>query len=285
MSNVNPAPSKNPLLQTLITMVGQSNVITIHRPLVDFLGGSLEGAMLLSQLLYWTPRSVMGGWIAKSDLELQNELCLKRYSVRAAREMLEEKGVIESKLQKFNGFPTQHYRVRLDALEAQWRAFLRLSENEQTDCAKTDDGLSENEQSLTETTNRESLVVVVVSAAEIFKKYEQEIGALTPLIADAIHADIKDYSAEWVVEAMQIAVKANKRSWAYVQGILKRCKEKNVRPSLNRLEISHGNNGSGNSKRAKQPRPEKADDPPYTDADRAAAEIVKQRSRQPVPTV
>lgn len=284
MSDNNPAPSKNPLLQTLLAMFGQSNVITIHRPLVDFMDGSLEGAMLLSQLLYWTPRSVLGGWVAKSDIELQEELCLKRYSVRAARDLLEERSLIETKLQKFNGSPTQHYRVRLDELELQWQAFLvRLSENGQTDRAKTHKpGLSENGQSLTEITYRES--GVVVNAATIFKNYEQEFGALTPMIADAVNDDIDTYSAEWVDEAMQIAVKANKRSWNYVQGILKRCKEKNIRPQLNKLEDSHGNNGSSNSKRTKPSRPEKADTAEYTDEDRAAAQRVKQRSQR-VPAV
>lgn len=128
-------------------------------------------------------------------------------------------------------------------------------------------------------------VLVVVNAAAIFQNYESEFGGLTAMIADAINDDIETYSAEWVFEAMQIAVLANKRSWNYVQGILKRCKEKNVRPSLNRLENQNGNNGSGNSKSAKTSRPQKANAPAYTDADRAAAERVKKRIQPAVSAV
>lgn len=141
-----------PLIQTLIGMSGQNNVITVYRPMVQFLG-SLEAAMLLSQLLYWTPKSTMGGWIAKSDREFQNELCLKRYSIRSASKLLAQLNLIETKRKKFNKAPTTHYRVNIGSLEKQWIQFLRLSENEQSDYAKTNNpGLSENEQSLTEIT-------------------------------------------------------------------------------------------------------------------------------------
>jgi hypothetical protein len=143
---------KNPLLQTLLQMVGQSNVITVHRPLVKFTG-SLEAAMLLGQLLYWTPRSTRAGWIAKSDAEFGDELCLTRYSVRAGRQRLFEMGIIETDVRKFKGFPTQHYHVLLDKLNELWGSYLaRLSEIEQTDCANSDVPLSEIEQTLTETT-------------------------------------------------------------------------------------------------------------------------------------
>jgi hypothetical protein len=142
----------NSLLQTLIGMSGQGKVITVHKPLVLFLD-SLEAAMMLGQLLYWTPRSSMRGWIAKSDREFQDELCLKRYSIRSASKLLSKRNLIETKTKKFNKAPTKHYKVNMGNLEKQWIAFLRLSENEQSDYSKTNNlGLSVNEQSLTEIT-------------------------------------------------------------------------------------------------------------------------------------
>lgn len=159
MTDSKPAPSKpqskNPLAASLLQMAGQSNVITVRRPFVAFTG-SLEAAMLLDQLLYWTPRSVMGGWIAKSDAELQDELCLKRYSVRAARDRLVEMKLVEVDVRRFNNFPTQHYRVNMAVLTSLWSEFVsRLCENEQTVCAFSNSRLSENEQTLTETTYRD----------------------------------------------------------------------------------------------------------------------------------
>ncbi len=76
--------SKSPITRTLIAMSGQENVITIYRSFVEFTG-SYEGAALLSQLLYWTPKSKMGGWIAKTDAEFTHELCITQHGLRRAR--------------------------------------------------------------------------------------------------------------------------------------------------------------------------------------------------------
>lgn len=121
------------------------------------------------------------------------------------------------------------------------------------------------------------LVVVNADFGEICKAYEQEFGALTPMIADAIRDSVDTYPAEWIPEAMQIAVQANKRSWNYVEGILKNCKAKNLRPSLNRLEKLHANGNAGNSKRAGQSKPATARTTKYSDADRAAADAINQQ--------
>ena len=113
------------------------------------------------------------------------------------------------------------------------------------------------------------------NGGNIFKLYEQEFGGLTPMISDAIKDTEKTYPADWIPEAMQIAVERNVRNWKFVEGILKRCKAKNVRPSLNKLEAKHanGNNGSGNTKGAgsKQQKPVARG---YSDADRAAADAI-----------
>jgi DnaD/phage-associated family protein len=59
----------------------------------------------------------------------------------------------------------------------------------------------------------------------IFKLYEENIGPLTPLIADALKDAEQTYPPEWVAEALEIAVKSNKRNWKYVEAILRRWKE------------------------------------------------------------
>lgn len=214
-------PSKNPILQTMLLMVGQSNVITIHRPLVDFLDGNLEAAMLLGQLLYWTPRSVMAGWIAKTDAEFQGELCLKRYSLRAAKELLEKRELIETDVRKFNGFPTQHYYVRTDNLSAQWNAFIiGLSENGQTVCLKTDEpGLSENGQSLTEITTE------ITKTDERFGEISKCLallagGVLNSSSADLITTWMEKHTNEWIIKAIDLAKEKKATSANYVDTIL-----------------------------------------------------------------
>jgi DNA replication protein len=59
----------------------------------------------------------------------------------------------------------------------------------------------------------------------IFRLYEENIGPLTPLIADALSDAEETYSAEWIAETIELAVKNNKRSWRYCEAILKRWKE------------------------------------------------------------
>ncbi|MFH2040136.1 MAG: DnaD domain protein [Chloroflexota bacterium] len=59
-------------------------------------------------------------------------------------------------------------------------------------------------------------------AANAFAVYEANIGALTPILADAIRADIDDFSEAWVCDAILEAVKSNARSLKYVEAILKR---------------------------------------------------------------
>jgi len=59
----------------------------------------------------------------------------------------------------------------------------------------------------------------------IFKLYEENIGPLTPLLADALKDAEQTYPPEWVAEAMEIAVKSNKRNWKYVEAILRCWKE------------------------------------------------------------
>jgi DNA replication protein len=59
----------------------------------------------------------------------------------------------------------------------------------------------------------------------VFKLYEENIGPLTPLIADALKDAEGTYSPEWITDAIELAVKNNKRNWKYCEAILKRWKE------------------------------------------------------------
>ncbi|HSG43646.1 MAG TPA: DnaD domain protein [Anaerolineales bacterium] len=59
----------------------------------------------------------------------------------------------------------------------------------------------------------------------VFKLYEENIGPLTPMIADTLK-DVEDhYQPEWIADAIELAVKNNKRNWKYCEAILKRWKE------------------------------------------------------------
>ncbi len=57
---------------------------------------------------------------------------------------------------------------------------------------------------------------------DIFTLYEQNIGMLTPMIADELRQAEKLYPVIWIEDAIKEAVSLNKRSWRYIARILER---------------------------------------------------------------
>jgi DNA replication protein len=60
------------------------------------------------------------------------------------------------------------------------------------------------------------------SAGNIFILYEQNIGIITPMIAEELKEADKLYPPQWIEEAFKEAVTLNKRSWKYIARILER---------------------------------------------------------------
>ena len=57
---------------------------------------------------------------------------------------------------------------------------------------------------------------------DIFTLYEQNIGMLTPMIADELREAEKLYPESWIGDAIREAVNQNKRKWNYISAILER---------------------------------------------------------------
>ncbi len=57
---------------------------------------------------------------------------------------------------------------------------------------------------------------------DIFTLYEQNIGMLTPLIAEELSEAEKLYPEIWIKDAIKAAVNQNKRKWNYISAILER---------------------------------------------------------------
>jgi DNA replication protein len=56
----------------------------------------------------------------------------------------------------------------------------------------------------------------------IFELYEQNIGPLTPMVAEYLKDAENQYPADWFQPAFRRAVEHNKRSWSYIAAILRR---------------------------------------------------------------
>lgn len=58
--------------------------------------------------------------------------------------------------------------------------------------------------------------------SNIFVLYEDNIGTISPMLAEELKLAEQEYNYDWVQEAFQIAVNQNKRNWGYISAILRR---------------------------------------------------------------
>ena len=70
--------------------------------------------------------------------------------------------------------------------------------------------------------NNGKSIHVEIERPNIFVLYEQNIGLLSPLIADDLRDAADRYPAEWIEAAFREAVQHNKRKWSYIRAILRR---------------------------------------------------------------
>jgi DnaD/phage-associated family protein len=71
----------------------------------------------------------------------------------------------------------------------------------------------------------EAPITLLVERPNVFVLYEQNIGALTPMIVEELRDAEKNYPARWIEEAIKIAVENNVRRWRYVATILERWRQ------------------------------------------------------------
>jgi DnaD/phage-associated family protein len=64
--------------------------------------------------------------------------------------------------------------------------------------------------------------VMPVEHKDVFSLYEENIGMLTPMIAEEIKDALSQYPEEWIRDAIHESVDANKRNWRYIARILER---------------------------------------------------------------
>jgi DnaD/phage-associated family protein len=72
----------------------------------------------------------------------------------------------------------------------------------------------------------------------IYKLYEENIGAITPMMAEILKDDEKTYPNSWIEDAIRIAVTRNARNWKYVQAILDRWQKEGRGNEQNRRDNS-----------------------------------------------
>ena len=78
--------------------------------------------------------------------------------------------------------------------------------------------------------------VAATERPDIFTLYEQNIGMLTPMIADELLQAEKLYPVIWIEDAIREVVSLNKRSWRYIARILENWSSEGKRDGTHRRD-------------------------------------------------
>ncbi len=82
--------------------------------------------------------------------------------------------------------------------------------------------------------DQDNPITLDTAPGNIFRLYEEHIGPLTPMIAEALQDAEQEYSTEWIADAIRAAVENNVRKWTYVTAILKGWKKEGKHARTNR---------------------------------------------------
>jgi DNA replication protein len=96
--------------------------------------------------------------------------------------------------------------------------YLLNTESERQAMAKIESG----ELKLSGLKAKEPALVDKEELPDVFTLYEQNIGMLTPMIAEELRDALKLYTESWIRDAIKEAVNHNKRKWSYISAILER---------------------------------------------------------------
>jgi DnaD/phage-associated family protein len=79
-------------------------------------------------------------------------------------------------------------------------------------------------------------ITLLVERPNIFVLYEQNIGALTPMVVEELRDAEQTYPMRWIEEAIQLAVTNNVRKWRYILSILERWRQEGKQDGVDRRD-------------------------------------------------
>lgn len=108
-----------------------------YYPKLVKVAGSVNAAIFLSQLGYWTPKaSDPDGWVYKTQVEWEAETGLTRWEQETARRQLRERGIL-TEIKR--GMPARlFFRIDVDALTASWDEAFNAQDVEKPQARKGD---------------------------------------------------------------------------------------------------------------------------------------------------
>jgi DnaD/phage-associated family protein len=86
-------------------------------------------------------------------------------------------------------------------------------------------------------------VEILPERPNIYRLYEENIGPLTPLIAETLRDAETEYPVQWIADAIRVAVENNAAHWNFVRAVLQRWKKEGRRSEI--AERSDESTGDG----------------------------------------
>jgi hypothetical protein len=172
------ASAREDTLTLIQSFTGQKNILTIPAEFIHYTG-SIDCALFLSQLLYWSDKGKRkDGFIYKTYSEWEKEICLNEYKARKAANILKAKGILETKLKKANGSPTVHYRLDLNKFSESFMEFLKERD------AVIEESLTETTTEITTEKKREELANASSHCESTFDDFQEDSNVTSNVSAE-----------------------------------------------------------------------------------------------------
>jgi DNA replication protein len=166
--------------------------------------GEIKVLLYIFELIYLKKGNLR--FVSRNELINQitagNDKDLSPESITGALKALTEKGIVLHLLAEGTESPEDLYFINTEAN--------RLAVSK----------IQTNEIELPRLKYVKAVEASSLEAPDIFTLYEQNIGMLTPLIADELKEAEKQYPENWIKEAIKLGVSSNKRNWRYIARIL-----------------------------------------------------------------
>lgn len=159
----------------------------------------------------WRFTNMEDGVCKASILRIAAELNLTANTVTKHMQILESDGYIEDTTPGVRNKPHEY----IDTGKLHLKIALDMGESGGTQKLRTRYSKIAHEESTTKGSRAKT---------NVFAAYEENIGPLTAIMAETLIDAEKDYPETWILEAIALAVKNNKRNWRYCETILLRWK-------------------------------------------------------------
>lgn len=202
------------------------------------------------EMLLLASESDDGGWICNGDHRLSVQEVAWRLRQPYAKLKIDLEKLVKIRLLESSdaGIFVVNFAKRQGrpSKERREQAKIRQQRFRQTHASRVSNALPDALVThLEEEVEENRVEVEVVTTDEDFSKvkqcFENNIALLTSIMADTLKDAIKEYSADWIVEAIGEGVKANVRKWSYIEAILVRWKRDGYKAD-NRGRGGNGNN-------------------------------------------